>query len=225
MRRCDRRPPTPCRFSRLSSFCGAGAARATPAAPRRVTTASPHRQGRGLRCAQRPPGAVGRGPDGNLKDSTGLEVTGYEPANSDAMPAEQLSARCAPGPQAKRSPGGAGARKTTLRRTAVKARPIDRPDPPRNSPKSLANSAGAQRDRQHSFRAWPLAALRNCTVHSRRLNALGALGRRGGCPGGLRPSRTGPWWSSGPVAEGVEPQRDMTDPQAQAAADVGRDGR
>ena len=47
---------------------------------------------------------------GNLKDSTELEVTGDEPADRDAVPAEQLSVRCALGPQAKRSPGGAGAR-------------------------------------------------------------------------------------------------------------------
>ena len=50
---------------------------------------------------------------GNLKDSTELELTGYEPADRDAVPAEQLSVRCALGPQAKRSPGGAGARKAT----------------------------------------------------------------------------------------------------------------
>ena len=58
-----------------------------------------------------------------------------------------------------------------------------------------------------------------------QLNALGALGSRGSGPRGTRPSPTGPWWSSGPAAEGVEPQRDMTDPRAQAAADLGRDGR
>ena len=50
---------------------------------------------------------------GNLKDSAELEVTVYESADRVAVPAEQLSVCCALGPQAKRSPGGTGARNAT----------------------------------------------------------------------------------------------------------------
>ena len=45
---------------------------------------------------------------GNPKHGTQSEVTVYESADKDAVPAEQLSVRCALGPQAKRSPGGPG---------------------------------------------------------------------------------------------------------------------
>ena len=50
---------------------------------------------------------------GNPKHGTQSEVTVYESADKDAIPAEQPSVRCALGPQAKRSPGGAGARNAT----------------------------------------------------------------------------------------------------------------
>ena len=105
MRRCDLRPPAP----PVSSFCGPRAVRATPAAPRLVIRAS--RPGRAAVCDAHSGHLTRWGAwtvTGNLKDSTELEVTGLEPANRDAVPAEQLSVRCALGPQAKGSPEGPG---------------------------------------------------------------------------------------------------------------------
>jgi hypothetical protein len=39
---------------------------------------------------------------------------------------------------------GRGSKYHFMRRTEVRARPIDRPDPPRNSPERFANCAAAQ---------------------------------------------------------------------------------
>ena len=50
---------------------------------------------------------------GRLKHGAESEVRVYESADGDATPAEPSSVPGAPGPRAKESPGGAGARKTT----------------------------------------------------------------------------------------------------------------
>jgi len=128
------------------------------------------------------------------------------PTESRCLPSNFPSAAL-PGHRQKEAPEGPGLGRPLHEEDRGEGAP-DRPSGPAHE---LAQEIGKLR-RGPTRQAAQLSCLAvGCPAELcgafRRLNALGALGSRGSCPRGSRLSPTGPWWSSRPVAQGVEPQR------------------